>query len=315
MARPDISVVVPFYNEEGSIKELYARLVSALSSVSLSYELIFVDDGSIDSTFLLGKAIALNDHRVRVIKFRRNYGQTAAMVAGIKHSRSDIVITMDGDLQNDPRDIPRFASLIASGYDVVVGWRYDRKDRFLARKLPSLIANWLIAKVTGVPIHDNGCSLKAFRGSLIKAVPLYSDMHRFIPAMLSIAGPAIKEIKVQHHARRFGQSKYGISRVYKVILDLLAVKTISTFFNRPLTWFLILSSPLLAIGSTCILYALFFSPYPHTPLPILGSGLLYCASSLILALSGVIGEMVYHTGDLRAHNIPIRLVSLPVDKT
>ncbi len=214
--------------------------------------MVFVDDGSRDATALRGEEIARRDPRVRFVKFRRNYGQTAAMAAGIEYASGEILITMDGDLQNDPADIEHFLAKMAEGYDIVVGWRHKRQDKLVSRKIPSKIANWLIGKVTGVHITDNGCSLKAFRASLIKRIPLYSEMHRFIPAMASIAGPRIAEIKVRHHARQFGRSKYGLSRIYKVLLDLLVIKTVASFTSRPLLWFSLLCLPLMAVGTVAL---------------------------------------------------------------
>jgi glycosyltransferase involved in cell wall biosynthesis len=185
-----------------------------------------------------------------VIDFRGNYGQTPAMAAGIDHARGRFIVTMDGDLQNDPADIPVMLDELTDEYDMVVGWRKNRQDKLITRKVPSWIANRLIGKVTGVPIKDNGCSLKVYRASVIKQVPLYSEMHRFIPAMASIAGARVREVAVRHHARQFGQSKYGLSRVYKVLLDLLAIKTITGFAQRPLVWFGMLALPfaLLSLG-------------------------------------------------------------------
>ena len=170
------------------------------------------------------------------------------MAAGIEQAQGRVLVTMDGDLQNDPQDIAHFLAKIDEGYDIVVGWRHNRQDKLISRKIPSRIANWLIGKVTGVPIKDNGCSLKAYRASLIKEIPLYSEMHRFIPAMASIAGPRIAEIKVRHHARQFGQSKYGLSRIYKVLLDLMVIKTVASFTSRPLVWFSMLATPLPCSG-------------------------------------------------------------------
>ena len=200
--------------------------------------------------------IARIDPRLCIVRFRRNYGQTPAMAAGIEHARGEIIVTMDGDLQNDPEDIRRLLEQLDQGYDIVVGWRFNRQDKLLSRKIPSRIANWLIGKVTGVPIKDNGCSLKAYRASLIKQIPLYSEMHRFIPAMASIAGPRIAEIKVRHHARQFGQSKYGLSRTYKVLLDLLVVKTVASFTSRPLIWFSLLATPLAVLGGAALAHSL-----------------------------------------------------------
>jgi glycosyltransferase involved in cell wall biosynthesis len=236
------------------------------------------------------------------VKFRRNYGQTPAMAAGIEHARGEILVTMDGDLQNDPDDIRLFLEKIDEGYDIVVGWRFNRQDKLVSRKIPSRIANWLIGRVTGVPIKDNGCSLKAYRGSLIKAIPLYSEMHRFIPAMASIAGPRIAEIKVRNHARQFGQSKYGLSRVYKVLLDLMVIKTIASFTSRPLIWFTLLATPLTAIGLAAILRSLWVvATIGVLPLPVAGSGVILLMSGIMLMCAGALGELVYKLGDMREH--------------
>jgi hypothetical protein len=208
---------------------------------------------------------------------------------------------MDGDLQNDPADIKVLLAKIDEGFDLVVGWRYERQDKLLSRRVPSRIANWIIGKVTGVPIKDNGCSLKAYRASVIKAIPLYSEMHRFIPAMASMAGPRIAEIRVRHHARKFGVSKYGLSRIYKVALDLVVIKTVTNFSSRPLLWFTLLSLPallfsLLAFGYTT--YAL-LSRSEHLPLPVAGSGFIFAACAVMLMASGAIGELVFKLGDVR----------------
>src|SRR5450631_1103988 len=252
---PKLSIIVPFYNEEESIRGMYTAIVDAIAPLGVSFEMMFVDDGSKDDTLTLASNLARQDARVRVVKFRRNFGQTPAMAAGIEHARGEILVTMDGDLQNDPADIGNFLAKMDDGYDIVVGWRFNRQDKLVSRKIPSRIANWLIGKVTGVPIKDNGCSLKAYRASVIKAIPLYSEMHRFIPAMASIAGARIAEIKVRHHARQFGKSKYGLSRIYKVALDLVVIKTVTSFVSRPMLWFTLLSLPallfsILAFGYT-----------------------------------------------------------------
>src|SRR6185312_12587125 len=256
---PELSVVVPLYNEEDSLRPLYAAIIGAVEPLGVSFEIVFVDDGSQDATVQVADGIARTDPRVCLVKFRRNYGQTPAMAAGIAQASGEIIITMDGDLQNDPRDIGALLRKMDEGNDIVVGWRFDRQDKLVSRKIPSRIANALIAKVTGVPIKDNGCSLKAYRASLIKKIPLYSEMHRFIPAMASIAGPKIAEIKVQHHARQFGQSKYGLSRIYKVLLDLMVIKTVASFTARPMLWFGMLSIPMLisaALAFACTLATL-----------------------------------------------------------
>jgi len=298
---PELSVIVPFYNEEESIAAMYAAIVNAVEPLGVPFEMVFVDDGSKDRTLEVATAIARSDERVRVVKFRRNYGQTPAMAAGIEQARGRVLVTMDGDLQNDPQDIEHFLAKINEGNDIVVGWRFNRQDKLVSRKIPSKIANWLIGKVTGVPIKDNGCSLKAYRGELIKAIPLYSEMHRFIPAMASIAGPRIAEIKVRHHARQFGASKYGLSRIYKVLLDLMVIKTVASFTARPLVWFSMLATPLMLLGSFAVGYALWAWATTDSgmPLPIAGTGLLLVTSAFILVCGGVLGELIYRAGDVR----------------
>jgi glycosyltransferase involved in cell wall biosynthesis len=298
-----LSVIVPFFNEEDSIRPLHAAIVDALTPLGVDFEMVFVDDGSSDSTIDIATALVQSDPRVRVVKFRRNYGQTPAMAAGIEHARGRILVTMDGDLQNDPADIGHFLEKIDEGFDIVVGWRHNRQDKLISRKIPSKIANWLIGNVTGVPIKDNGCSLKAYRASLIKAIPLYSEMHRFIPAMASIAGPQIAEIKVRHHARKFGQSKYGLSRVYKVLLDLLTIKTVTSFTSRPLLWFSLLSLPALLFALTALGFTAYSLLRTGTlSLPIAGSGLLFFASAIISVSSGALAELVYKLGDVHTHD-------------
>jgi glycosyltransferase involved in cell wall biosynthesis len=301
VADPKLSVIVPFYNEEENIRSMHKAIVTAIEPLNVSFEMVFVNDGSKDSTLELAIDIARNDPRVKVVNFRRNYGQTPAMAAGIEHASGQILITMDGDLQNDPGDIQNFLNKIDEGYDIVVGWRFNRQDKLVSRKIPSKIANWIIGKVTGVPIKDNGCSLKAFRGSLIKKIPLYSEMHRFIPAMASIAGPRIAEIKVRHHARQFGQSKYGLSRIYKVVLDLMVIKTIASFTPRPLLWFSMLALPGAILGTIMLGYAiwLMLTTWSGQAMPLAGSGVIFLASSTILFCSGAVGELVYNMGDMR----------------
>jgi glycosyltransferase involved in cell wall biosynthesis len=297
----NLSVIVPLYNEQESIRPLYEAIVRAVEPLGRPFEMVFVDDGSKDGTVAMAQALAQRDARLRIVKFRRNYGQTAAMAAGIEHANGEVLVTMDGDLQNDPADIALLLEQIESGYDVVVGWRHNRQDKLITRKIPSRIANWLIGRVTGVPIRDNGCSLKAFRASLIKRIPLYSEMHRFIPAMASIAGPRVAQIRVRHHARRWGQSKYGLSRLYKVLLDLMVIKTIASFASRPLRWFAILSLPLFALaffalGQTAVDLLL---GADGISLPIAGSGVIFLGSALILLCSGALAELIYARGDVR----------------
>ncbi|MFN3263679.1 MAG: glycosyltransferase family 2 protein, partial [Aquificaceae bacterium] len=209
---PYLSVVIPAYNEEENIPILYEKLRKVLENLGREYEVIFVDDGSADHTWERLKEIAERDPKVKLIRFRKNYGQTAAMYAGFQHASGEVVITMDADLQNDPEDIPVLLRKLEEGYDIVSGWRKDRKDPFLSRRLPSIIANWVISKVTGVELHDYGCTLKAYRAGIIKRLELYGDMHRFLPALTKRLGAKITEIPVRHHPRIYGRSKYGIGR-------------------------------------------------------------------------------------------------------
>src|SRR5882757_4008478 len=300
---PYLSVIAPLYNEEDNVDPLYEALSNALDPTGMDYEMVLVDDGSKDSTLAKAIQIAQNDPRIKVVKFRRNCGQTAAMAAGIEFAAGDVLVTMDGDLQNDPLDIPMFLETIDSGYDIVVGWRFKRQDKLITRKIPSRIANWLIGKVTQVPIKDNGCSLKAYRASVIKHIPLYSEMHRFIPAMASIAAPRIAEVKARHHARRFGKSKYGLSRVYKVLLDLLVIKTLASFASSPLLWFGLLAIPLLIAGSSLLGYVFLHALLVGAPisLPIAGCGVIFLTSAFMLVCSGALGELIYNLGDMRDH--------------
>jgi glycosyltransferase involved in cell wall biosynthesis len=236
-AAPAISVVIPIFNEEESVNPLCERLHAALSRLGRSYEIILVDDGSSDRTWELLAANAKKIPHLRAIRFRRNFGQTAAMSAGFHAARGDVIVTLDADLQNDPADIPKLLERIDAGYDVVSGWRKDRKDAFLNRRLPSIIANFLISSMTGVALHDYGCTLKAYRRDVIKNVHLYGEMHRFIPALASWVGGRIDEVVVTHHPRRFGKSKYGISRTFRVVLDLMTVKFLLQYSTRPIQVF------------------------------------------------------------------------------
>ncbi|HEY6456451.1 MAG TPA: glycosyltransferase family 2 protein [Steroidobacteraceae bacterium] len=294
-------MIVPFYNESENIARMYQAILGAVEPLGVPFEMVFVDDGSKDDTLEIATMLARTDPRLRVVKFRRNFGQTPAMAAGIEHARGEILITMDGDLQNDPADVVQFLNKMDEGYDLVVGWRFNRQDKMISRKIPSRIANRLIGKVTGVPIRDNGCSLKAYRASVIKQIPLYSEMHRFIPAMASIAGPRIAEIKVRHHARQFGQSKYGLSRIYKVLLDLLVIKTVASFTTRPLLWFAMLSMPLFLGGLVAFGYLLIaaFLSSAAMSVPIAGTGVIFLAGALIMFSGGAVAEIVYKTGDIR----------------
>ncbi|MFQ6082594.1 MAG: glycosyltransferase family 2 protein [Candidatus Aminicenantia bacterium] len=232
-----LSIIIPVYNEQENLRELHQEIKNVLDKFKKNYEIIFVDDGSVDNSFSLLKQIHKENSRVKVIRLRKNFGQTAALSAGFDYLRGKMVVTMDGDLQNDPKDIPLLINKLEEGYDIVSGWRYKRKDKFFTRRLPSAIANWLISLITGIKLHDYGCTLKAFRKEVVKSIKLYGEMHRFIPAMASLIGVNIAEIKVNHRARKSGKSKYGLSRTIKVVLDLVTVKFLLSYSTRPLQVF------------------------------------------------------------------------------
>lgn len=231
---PYISVVIPLYNEEENLPILNTSLLEVLKKLDRPFEIIYVDDGSNDRTFALLRSICVSTPQIKAIRFRRNFGQTAAMSAGFNYARGEIIVTMDGDLQNDPADIPLLLSKLDEGYDIVNGWRKARKDKLFSRKIPSMLANMIIGRTTGVRLHDYGCSLKAYRAEVIKNIPLYGDLHRFIPALASIYGARITEIPVTHHPRRHGKSKYTLSRTFRVIMDLITVLFLKSFAHRPL---------------------------------------------------------------------------------
>ena len=230
--KPTLSIVVPVYNEEENVRLLFEKIQAVCETIGETYEVLFVDDGSHDKTFAVLSELSKQEPQLIVVRFQKNAGQTAAMAAGFEYARGQRIISMDGDLQNDPTDIPKLLQKLDEGYDLVCGWRKDRQDKFLTRRVPSIVANWIIGKVTGVPIHDNGCSLKAYRSSVIKQVSLYGEMHRFIPAMSTVVGARIAEIVVTHHPRRFGKSKYGLGRIWRVMLDIIAFKFIISVFAQ-----------------------------------------------------------------------------------
>jgi glycosyltransferase involved in cell wall biosynthesis len=294
----DISVVVPVLNEEESLPLLHQRLTEVLAQSGYSYEIIVVDDGSTDRSFdILGELQAQDEH-LRVVAFRRNYGQTAAFAAGFDRARADVIITIDADLQNDPGDIPALMTKMAEGYDVVSGWRVDRKDRFLDRRLPSIVANRLIGMATGVRIHDYGCSLKAYRREVLADVQLYGELHRFLPALASAAGARVTEIPVSHHPRRFGKAKYGISRTLKVILDILAVRFLMSYSTRPIHIFGLLGLFSLFVGMVVLLYLavvrlFLLQPIGDRPLTLLG--ILLTMLGVQLVTTGLVAELMTRT--------------------
>ncbi len=295
---PDISVVIPLYNEEESIPHLYTGLTGALDEYGRSYEVIIVDDGSRDRSFELLRDLAEKDARFTVVCLRRNFGQTAAFAAGFDQARGKVVITMDADLQNDPRDVPLLMAKIDEGYDIVSGWRKDRQDRYWDRRLPSMIANRLISNVTDVKLHDYGCSLKAYRRDVLQHVRLYGELHRFIPALASQVGGTVTEVPVNHHARQFGRSKYGISRTVRVALDLITVWFLGSYATRPIHVFgtmgLISAAMGLLIGFYLTFLKIFFDQDIGTR-PLLLLGVLLVVIGVQLITMGLLGEMVIRT--------------------
>lgn len=295
-----ISVIIPAYNEKENIRLLYDELVGVMERLSNPYELLFVDDGSVDGTLDVLRAIQQKNDSVIVVSFRRNFGQTAAMSAGFDYATGDVIITMDADLQNDPADIPRLVEKIKEGYDVVTGWRYDRKDAFLNRRLPSIIANKIISWATRVSLHDYGCTLKAFRREIIKNIRLYGEMHRFIPAIASGMGISYTELKVNHRPRQFGASKYGISRTIRVILDLITVKFLLSFATRPIQVFGLLGVVSGGIGFVIALVMTiqrqFFNvPMSDRPLLLLAIMLIFIGVQFIsLGLIAELQARTYH---------------------
>jgi glycosyltransferase involved in cell wall biosynthesis len=294
-----VSIIIPVYNEEESILPLCQSVRRACELLGKPYEVIFVDDGSRDKTFDILKRNYHEDARVKIIRFRKNFGQTAAMAAGFEYARGEIIVSMDGDLQNDPTDIPKLLSEIEEGFDVVCGWRKNRQDKFWTRRLPSLVANWIMGKVTGVKIHDNGCSLKAYRASVIKNIALYGEMHRFIPAMTTLAGAKITEIVVNHHPRRFGKSKYGLGRIWRVVLDIVTVKLVSGSASRPALWFGLPCFSVFALGLSALLVAagMYSEQLPSEWFVMSTIAFLFFLLGVHLLSMGIIGELSMKTGN------------------
>lgn len=305
LAAPELSLFLPVLNEEDNLRPMHKKIQEALESLGKTAEVIYVDDGSIDKSLQILKEIAAEDSRVRVISLRRNYGQTAAMSAGIDAAHGEILIPMDADLQNDPKDIARLLEKLDEGFDVVSGWRKNRQDKLISRKLPSWIANSVISKIGGVPLHDYGCSLKAYRRDVLKDVKLYGEMHRFIPIYASWAGARVTEIPVDHHARTMGKSKYGISRTVKVIFDLMTIKFMASYQTKPIYVFGTFGMVAFFVSILAGLYALFMkvagrigfprmqADFIETPLPILC--IVMFAISLQFFLMGLLAEMMVRT--------------------
>ena len=305
-----ISVVLPVLNEEENLVALNDEITSVLDDMEHEYEIIYVDDGSTDRSFEILRDLHEKDGRIKVIQFRRNFGQTAGLAAGFDHASGDVIITLDADRQNDPRDIPMMLAKMDEGYDLVSGWRYDRQDAWLSRKLPSKMANWLISTITGVKLHDYGCSLKAFHKDVIENIRLYGEMHRFIPAIASWGGVRLAEVKVNHRPRVAGTSKYGISRTFRVILDLITVKFLLQYSARPIHFF---GSIGLFSGVTGFLIAMFmtiqklFFGIGMGGRPLLLLAILLMFIGLQFITFGLLGELMTRTYH-EAQNKPVYVI-------
>lgn len=295
---PDISIFLPVLNEEPNLRPLHEKLDAALRQLGRTAEIVYVDDGSTDGSLAILRELAQLDGRVRVVALRRNYGQTAAMSAGIDAAQGRVLIPMDADLQNDPADISRLLAKLDEGYDVVSGWRKDRQDKLITRKIPSMLANRLISWIGGVPLHDYGCSLKAYRRESLEDVRLYGEMHRFIPIYASWAGARVTEIPVEHHARTMGQSKYGLSRTIKVVFDLMTVKFMASYQTKPLYVFGTCGVVAFVVSLLAGMYAVFLklihkADFVQTPLPILA--IVMFAVGVQFLLMGLLAEMQVRT--------------------
>jgi glycosyltransferase involved in cell wall biosynthesis len=304
-----VSVVIPVYNEEDNVEPLYAGLTASLGDLGRTYEIVVVDDGSRDATYTRLVHLAEDDPRLKLVKLRRNYGQTAALAAGFDHARGRVIVPMDGDRQNDPADIGRLLEKIDEGYEVVSGWRLERRDGF-ARRLPSRVANWLIGRVTGVRLHDYGCTLKAYRAEVMHEMRLYGEMHRFLPALAHQAGARITEIPVTHHPRVAGKSNYGIGRTFKVMLDLLTVKFLSVWATKPSYVFGGSGAILCLLGTAFVTWTayekIFNNIYVYRQ-PSLIVGVFLFTIGLNLILLGLLAELIVRTHhDTRSQ--PIYLV-------
>ncbi len=294
----DLSVIVPIYNEEESLPHLLQELQDALEGAVKEYELILVDDGSKDRSFEVLQQKAQTNPHIVAVQLRRNFGQTAALQAGLDESRGDVVVLMDADLQNDPADIPAMMAKLREGYDVVAGWRADRKDKFLSRRLPSVTANWIIGQTTGVKLHDYGCTLKALNGTLARELKLYGEMHRFIPALADQIGARIVEMKVNHRARQFGVSNYGIGRTLRVVLDLATVRFMQQYLVRPMQVFGLMGLACFSLGVLVCGYLAFAKVVYHQAIgerPLLLLGVLLVVVGVQLLSLGLVADMVART--------------------
>ena len=302
-----LSIVIPVYQEVENVPRLHAQLIAVADKLTLPVEFVIVDDGSQDGTWDRLVEAHRKDKRVRAIRLKRNFGQTPAMACGIDQARGDVIITMDGDLQNDPADIPRLLEKINEGYDVVCGWRHQRKDKMLSRKIPSMIANRLIGTVTGVRLHDYGCSLKAYRASSIKRTPLYAELHRFIPAMSTLTGASIIEIKVNHRARTFGKTKYNLSRTWRVALDMMTVSLLVKFSSKPLRLFGMGAMAAVLVGTICVArsWHWYVTPQDDIPQVLPGAAVLCFWLAGNLTVVGFLAELCLAT----VHQRPALLIA------
>jgi glycosyltransferase involved in cell wall biosynthesis len=295
---PELSIVIPVRNESDNVEPLYRELTDTLEPAGRSYEVLFIDDGSTDDTYARLAAIQAGDARVRVIRFRRNFGQTAAFAAGFSHARGRYIVTSDGDLQNDPRDIPRLIVQLEQGHDIVCGWREKRRDAFITRRIPSMLANRLISWATGVQLHDYGCSLKVFRAEVVKPLKLYGEMHRFLPAIASEMGVSIAEMVVNHRPRRHGRSNYGLSRTIRVILDLLTVKFLLSYSTKPLQIFGLVGGAMALVGAVVCGYLAYVRLFGYQSIadrPLLLFGILLIFSGMQLVTLGLLAELQSRT--------------------
>ncbi len=300
--RIDLTLVIPVYNEVGNVRLLYERCLPVLERLGLCWEILFVDDGSSDGTFAVLRGIHGEDRRVRVIRLRRNFGQTVALAAGFDHTRGRRVITLDGDLQNDPEDIPAILEKMDEGYQVVSGWRKDRKESFLKRRLPSIAANRLISWLSGVHLHDYGCTLKGYEKEVVQRLHIYAEMHRFLPALASLTGARTTEIPVRDHPRHSGRSKYGLSRIGKVFVDLIALEMILHFSTKPRYWFSYISLPFGLLGTGVGAWAIYWyihKPFDDPAIVLPGTTFLLFFLWFYLISLGWFAELVSSTGSYR----------------
>jgi glycosyltransferase involved in cell wall biosynthesis len=306
LSTPYLSTVIPIRNESANIPELYREITATLEAWGRPYEVLCIDDGSTDDSFARLAELQARDPRWRIIRFRKNFGQTAAFAAGFAHARGELIATSDGDLQNDPADLPALVALVEGGADIAAGWRKDRKDVFLTRRLPSMIANWLISKTTGVALHDYGCSLKVFRAEVVKSMRLYGEMHRFLPAIASERGVVIAEHVVNHRARRYGASKYGLGRTVRVVLDLLTVKFLLSYSTRPLQIFGLFGIIMGGLGGLITAYLAYQRLFGYQSIanrPLLLFGILLVFTGVQLITLGLLAEMqarTYHESQDKA---------------